>query len=327
VQKIGQDLKESINSLLPPAEWHAPQSVPLLPDLLQLAADNRRLANFGECESLHCRLDALHNAVEQQKATENHRLQELKLHSLAEFAAGAGHEINNPLAVISGQAQYLLVSEQEPARQKALQTIVGQSQRIHETLRQLRQFARPQAPRKQPVDLGGLLSEVVASLQVLADDRQVRVNCENPAAELTLMVDPCQIRTALAALLRNGIEAAPAGGWASLRVERNKSGAVLAIVEDNGAGLSTNDREHLFDPFYSGRKAGRGRGLGLPTAWQLARLHGGAVRFEPSESGQTRFVLTLPADTVVEAPAILIHRDALNTATAPAKLECPIPAA
>ena len=56
------------------------------------------------------------------------------------------------------------------------------------------------------------------------------------------------------------------------------------------------EREHLFDPFYSGRKAGRGRGLGLPTAWRLARQHGGDVRFAGAEP--TRFVLTLPAETL-----------------------------
>ena len=49
-------------------------------------------------------------------------------------------------------------------------------------------------------------------------------------------------------------------------------------LEDNGPGPTPLDREHLFDPFYSGRKAGRGPGLGLPAAWQLARQHGGDVR-------------------------------------------------
>ena len=52
--------------------------------------------------------------------------------------------------------------------------------------------------------------------------------------------------------------------------------------------------KHMFDPFYSGRQAGRGRGLGLPTAWQLARIQGGDVRFEGSTQGRTHFVLSLP---------------------------------
>jgi signal transduction histidine kinase len=66
------------------------------------------------------------------------------------------------------------------------------------------------------------------------------------------------------------------------------------VVEDNGTGPAPVQREHLFDPFYSGRHAGRGRGLGLPTAWRLAREHGGDVRFECRAGGPTRFVLSLP---------------------------------
>jgi len=68
------------------------------------------------------------------------------------------------------------------------------------------------------------------------------------------------------------------------------------VVEDSGPGPSSNQREHLFDPFYSGRLAGRGRGLGLPTAWRLAREHGGDVRFDPLPQGPTRFVLSLPRE-------------------------------
>jgi signal transduction histidine kinase len=68
------------------------------------------------------------------------------------------------------------------------------------------------------------------------------------------------------------------------------------IVEDNGPGPSPQQAEHMFDPFYSGRPAGRGRGLGLPTAWRLAREHGGDVWFDPQPGGPTRFVLRLPHD-------------------------------
>src|SRR5439155_12676277 len=58
----------------------------------------------------------------------------------------------------------------------------------------------------------------------------------------------------------------------------------------NGRGPSPEAQEHMFDPFYSGRSAGRGRGLGLPTAWRLAQQNGGAVRFAGHASGVTRFV-------------------------------------
>ena len=64
--------------------------------------------------------------------------------------------------------------------------------------------------------------------------------------------------------------------------------------------ITTTDREHCFDPFYCGRSAGRGRGLGLPTAWQFARQNGGDVRHEPTADGPTRFVLTVPRSITLE---------------------------
>jgi signal transduction histidine kinase len=79
-----------------------------------------------------------------------------------------------------------------------------------------------------------------------------------------------------------------------VRVEAARD-RVRVVVEDAGPGPTPAQAEHLFDPFYSGRSAARGRGLGLPTAWRLAREQGGDVWYEPRPGGPTRFVLALPA--------------------------------
>jgi two-component system NtrC family sensor kinase len=327
LQKIAERLATDLPHIAPPRDWKAPHRVPLLADLLRLAVENRKLTGESAQERLHVELDALHEVTRRQHASEVQRLHERKLSALAELAAGAGHEINNPLAVISGQAQYLLLSEQEPSRRKALQTIVSQSQRIHTTLTQLMQFARPSTPYKQRVDLGGLLHEVVGALQPLADDRQVRVIWTEPKETLTLLVDPGQIRAALAALLRNAIEAAPASGWASLCVDARVGVGLTILVEDNGPGPALHDREHLFDPFYSGRKAGRGRGLGLPTAWRIARQHGGEVIFDCDCSTGARFILTLPAEAIAEPLPPASESNGLNGCHRPVNAESAGPAA
>jgi two-component system, NtrC family, sensor kinase len=288
----------------PQCTGHSPQS---LVDLLELAAENRRLRAARGGERLEEELDILHRALEEQRGREDERLKTQKLRALAEFAAGAGHEINNPLAVISGQAQYLLAHEAEPARRKSLETIIGQTQRIHQLLRDVMQFARPPAPNLQPVDLVRLVDEVGVALEEYAQGRKVRLRIRDaaeawertvpspPLAEppLLVMADAWQLRTALTCLLRNAIEAAPADGWASIRLE-TQPGQVEVVVEDCGPELPPTQREHLFDPFYSGRPAGRGTGLGLPTAWSLARQQDGDV-FLASQAGEpTRFVLRLP---------------------------------
>ena len=99
--------------------------------------------------------------------------------------------------------------------------------------------------------------------------------------------------SALLAVVRNGIEAAPRDGWVRVGCSSAPAG-IRFTVDDSGPGLTAEALEHAFDPFYCGREAGRGRGLGLSTAWQLARQNGGSVRYEPATGGPTRFVLTVP---------------------------------
>ena len=113
---------------------------------------------------------------------------------------------------------------------------------------------------------------------------------------MSVHVDPEQIRQVLSCLLRNAIEAAPAEGWARLLLRPPVAGKEIEVViEDSGSGPDASQLPHLFDPFFSGRSAGRGRGLGLPIAWRLARLHGGSVTLQqPMDKQPTRFLLRLP---------------------------------
>jgi signal transduction histidine kinase len=225
------------------------------------------------------------------------RVEAAKLAAVAEFAAGASHEINNPLAVISGQSQYLLKQEADERRREALESIVRQTRRIHSVLAELMLFARPPEPRPEWLDLGRLVSESAAELTPFALERRVDIHLGPLGSGLWVEADPKQLRIALAALARNGIEAAPPGGWVRLTTTVRPDRLEVA-VDDSGPGPDERSRAHLFDPFYSGRAAGRGRGLGLPAAWRLARENGGEVRYVPAPGGPTRFVLSLPAAAV-----------------------------
>jgi two-component system, NtrC family, sensor kinase len=296
-EAIGETLQNEARASSAPAPtfaWTTPYGVPFLRDLLDVGLDHRRLRNAHLVQQLEAEIDGLHRAFEDQRAGEAERLQARKLCALAEFAAGAGHEINNPLAVISGQAQYLLGHEADPNRQRSLQTIIGQAHRIHQILLDLMQFARPTPPRKEVVNLPGLLREVTGSLSDLATERRVRLVCPDPEPAPSLSADPAHIRAALTCLIRNAIEAAPADGWAGVRLENSAAHHIDVVIEDSGPGLPVQLREHLFDPFYSGRQAGRGRGLGLSTAWRLVKVQGGNLRFVNLPNGPTRFVMSLP---------------------------------
>jgi two-component system, NtrC family, sensor kinase len=245
-------------------------------------------------QALERDVDRLHTLLVGERAAEEERTKLAKLAALAEFAAGASHEINNPLAVISGQSQYLLNSETDEERQAALESIMRQVQRIHGILTDLMQFARPGRTARHPLCLRQVVHAVTDELGTLAEERGVDLRSEEIETSARVLGDARQLQSAVAALVRNGLEAATPDGWVRIRAERPRPDHVDLVVEDSGPGPDPIQSQHMFDPFYSGRTAGRGRGLGLPTAWRLAREHGGDVRFVPLPDGPTRFVLSLP---------------------------------
>ena len=216
-------------------------------------------------------------------------LRDAKLAAMAEFCAGAGHEINNPAAAILGRATLMLRRCADPADARDLRTIVDQALRIRDMIADALLFARPPDPAKEPVWLGEVVGESLAGLRERADDAGCRI--ETDFAPAALDADPDQLAAAVAALGRNAVEA----GATRLRFRvRLRTDRALLHVSDDGPGLTEQDRRHAFDPFYSGRQAGRGLGFGLPKCWRIVTVHGGtlAVRSSP---GRTCFRVSLPA--------------------------------
>ncbi len=304
---------DALRTEIPTTRWCSLAETPLAADFVRLALEQRRRDDAQWIERLQQDIDRLQGALAQLYGDEQNRLQDMKVAALAEFAAGAGHEINNPLAVISGQAQYVLkqmdwfdVPTEEienlseyltGLRQKivpSLQKIIGQTQRVHGILTDLMLFARPAIARPRALPLRDLIRDAVEPLLPLAQQRNIRWSGPDRFLDETVSADATQARIALTAILRNAIEAAPADGWVRLRINLRGSDAVDLIVEDNGSGLNPAAREHLFDPFFCGRSAGRGRGMGLPIAWRLSKQQGGEVRFDGAHGGVTRFILSLP---------------------------------
>jgi len=232
------------------------------------------------------RLDQLENRFQEALQTE-------KLESLAEFSAGAGHEINNPLAIIGGRAQLLLEDETDAERRRELAVVTAQVKRAHEMIADMRLFARPPLPEPETLDLVALVDGLVVDLAPLAAERAISISRSGDEAPVEVEADRAQLEVALRALCKNSLEAIGHNGRVEIALQR-AAGHVHIRVSDDGAGIRPEHHRHLFDPFYSSRQAGRGLGFGLSKCWRIVTNHGGRIDVE-SEPGQGAvFTITLP---------------------------------
>ncbi|MDX1969023.1 MAG: HAMP domain-containing sensor histidine kinase [Planctomycetaceae bacterium] len=217
-----------------------------------------------------------------------------RLTALAEFAAGAGHEINNPLATIVGRAQQLLRDEADPQRRHSLSLIAAQAYRIRDMIGDVMAFARPPEPVRVEVDLLQITRQAVTTLATALADSGCSVDISAPQA-MSACVDPAQFGIVIAELVRNAQQALQSGGGVILlRLTCEDAGDIVLEVIDHGQGFSDLERRHAFDPFFSGRQAGRGLGFGLCKVWQIVRQHGGEIVINSPESGPTCVRVTWP---------------------------------
>jgi len=206
------------------------------------------------------------------------------LAALGEITAGAAHEINNPLTVISGRSQMLASSLTEPHAKLMAEQIVEQSHRISDMISALRMFAEPTKPDIQGTNLLEMLERVVTAVgKRYPAPAPIKVVVEQPLPPVYL--DEEQIGRAITELLRNAIEA-ESSKHIEVRVQIEAADDRLKVqVTDDGNGLTQHTLAHAFDPFFSAKPAGRQPGLGLAQARRLVEAHGGQITLENGKDG------------------------------------------
>jgi signal transduction histidine kinase len=141
------------------------------------------------------------------------------------------------------------------------------------------------------------VGQAVDQLADMAREYNVELVCELPAEPVNVAADATQLGVAVRALVVNALEALGDGGRVSVMLRETAAGdngwAEIA-VHDNGPGISDDVRRHMFDPFFSGREAGRGLGFGLSKCWRIVTDHGGRVFVERQSGGGTEMSIRLP---------------------------------
>ena len=216
-----------------------------------------------------------------------------RLASLGRMAATVAHEIKNPLSAIKSIAQVMREDENLRSEyERDLGLIVGETDRLSQSVTQLLSFARKESPAAQPLSVDELLRSVVdlfranAREQGIALDCQVRVEAELAGKSVSAL------RDALSNLLLNALQATPQGGRVELIAAAAES-ELLISVQDSGSGVPADLRERIWEPFFTTRQ--RGTGLGLAIVRKRVQEVGGSASLDVSRNGRgALFQLRVP---------------------------------
>jgi two-component system, NtrC family, sensor kinase len=234
---------------------------------------------------------ALENALLYREQRERFRrmLRADKLATIGELAAGAAHEIRNPLTAIKSSLQYLESKSQEETARKLLGTALEETGRIEEILSGLLSFSRPSDIKKERHDLLESLDESLDLIGFQARKQKVRIVKEFPPSALYISGDRSQLKQLFLNLLLNSLQAMPEGGELKLEVSPADGTNVLVTVTDTGEGIPEENLDRVFDPFFTTKKGGTG--LGLSICYGIVRSHEGNIEVR-SRPGRGTTVLT-----------------------------------
>lgn len=218
-----------------------------------------------------------------------------RLAALGQMAATVAHEVKNPLSAIKSIAQ--VMSEDEALKTqhaRDLSLIVGETDRLNNTVTQLLSFARTQTPASAPSTAAEIVGTVVSLFRAEAEEKGVTLRSSARCDEKLDGVQTSAVRDALSNLLLNGLQATPRGGLVKVECAIDAQSLVFT-VSDTGPGIPEAMREKVWQPFFTTRQ--RGTGLGLAIVRKRMQEAGGSAVLAPSTNGEgARFELrvTLP---------------------------------
>ena len=294
-----------------------------------LADRTDRLARaFGELRESHHALEIAHIDLKQ---AQSRMLQQAKMASLGQTAAGVAHEINNPLAFVTNNIAVLkrevsslheivrLYQQAEATLEQYQHELLGQIRdiaeevdlpflldnldglmdrsrdglrRIQKIVEDLRDFAHLEEADLKEVDLNDGIAATVCIMRSLAERRGVALEVElGPASRLKCY--PAKLNLMIQNLVSNAIDACQAGEKVVVRT-RQADRCFEIEVADTGCGIDPAIRDKVFDPFFTTKPVGKGTGLGLSMSYGIIKDHGGTIDFESSPGRGTRFLVRVP---------------------------------
>ncbi len=239
-----------------------------------------------------------------------HLINTEKLASMGQLAAGVAHELNNPLGTILLFTNILQRKLNERSDlSHDLKLLVDEAQRCKKIVGGLLDFARQNRVRMEALNLGELLRKVLSDSFDAARlaEKNIHLIYEGTGADPSADVDRDQLTQVIVNLIKNGVEAMEnKGGEIRVNaVELPEQGRVQITVSDQGCGIPPEDRERIFQPFFTTKSIGKGVGLGLPICYGIVKMHRGNIWYDSVVGGGTVFHIELPKTQSVAGRSIV----------------------
>ena len=254
---------------------------------------------YGELEGKIKTSDrALEKAYNILKQRQEQLIRSEKMAALGQLSAGIAHEIRTPLTSIKIFIQSLEKEIDLDENQKEdFRIIKKEIDRINENVTRFLNFARPEDPIFQRVNINALVMDTLTLLTAKIKNVGIRLDISLPEDSPPVEGDPKQLSQVFLNLLLNAMEAMPKGGVLTIRsamkvIPDTQDEFLQLVIQDTGCGIPEKDRPYLFDPFFTTKDAGTG--LGLSIVYSIVQKHNGQIEVESEMGKGSSFIVSLP---------------------------------
>jgi signal transduction histidine kinase len=267
-----------------------------------------RIRNLLRTRFLHVELARQNELLEERVRERTQRLLQMeKLSAMGQLLAGVAHELNNPLAVVLGQAQLLQHARPQGDVSGRAEKIARAAERCVRIVRNFLALARERPPERRKVDLNAVIKEALELVGYELRSDGVELRLDLAPALPALWADPHQLHQVVVNLLTNAhyaMRQSAAPRVLTLSTESGVEGArVRFTVTDTGPGIPPELQARIFEPFFTTKPTGEGTGLGLSFSRGLVESHGGSMSLKSPPGGGATFQVELPVVTPpVDAP-------------------------
>ncbi|MFH1241979.1 MAG: ATP-binding protein [Pseudomonadota bacterium] len=215
-----------------------------------------------------------------------------RLAALGEMVAGVSHEVRNPLGIIRSTAELLGgMPESREVQKKLSDVIIEESSRLDNIVTEFLDFARPLLPNLQECHLEEIIEKNLLFLNPELDKKGISVRDNLNGRSFKLVADPQLLYRSFLNLFVNAIQSMKGGGTITVNVDEDRDRYVVAI-EDTGNGISQDNLNKVFNPFFSTKE--KGSGLGLSIVRNIIEAHGGSITIESEVDSGTKVKISLP---------------------------------